>query len=71
MAARTKAWVCRRLLNGIVGSNHIKYRSLRRADPLQRSPTGYGVSEYDRETSIMKRLRPARGCRAIGGNTGK
>jgi hypothetical protein len=67
MAARSKAWVCRHLLNGIVGSNHVKYSCLRRADPLQRSPTGYDVSECNRETSIMKRPRPTRGCRATGG----
>jgi len=29
---------------------------------IQRSPTDYGVSDYDRETSTMRRLWPTRGC---------
>jgi hypothetical protein len=33
---------------------------------VQRSPTECGVSECDREASIMRRRRPPRGCRAIG-----
>jgi hypothetical protein len=33
---------------------------------VQRSPTDCGVSECDREASIMRRSRPPRGCRAIG-----
>jgi hypothetical protein len=33
---------------------------------VQRSPTECGVSECDREASIMRRPRPQRGCRAIG-----
>jgi hypothetical protein len=35
---------------------------------VQRSPTKCGVSEYDREASIMRRRRPPRGCRAIEKN---
>jgi hypothetical protein len=31
---------------------------------VQRSPTECGVSECDLEISIMRRPRPARGCRA-------
>jgi hypothetical protein len=31
-----------------------------------RSPTECGVSEYDREASIMRRPWPTRGCCAIG-----
>jgi hypothetical protein len=30
--------------------------------PVQRSPTDCGVSECDRETSVMKRPWPTRGC---------
>jgi hypothetical protein len=33
---------------------------------VQRSPTKCGVSECDREASIMCRLWPTRGCCAIG-----
>jgi hypothetical protein len=33
---------------------------------VQRSPTDCGVSECDREASIMKRLWPTRGCCAMG-----
>ena len=38
----------------------VKGRSLAR-----RSPTERGVSEYDREASIMRKPRPTTGCRAI------
>jgi hypothetical protein len=34
---------------------------------IQRSPTECGVSECDRESSIMRRPWPTRGCRAMGG----
>jgi hypothetical protein len=34
---------------------------------VQRSTTECGVSEYDRETSIMKKPRPTLGCRTVGG----
>ena len=34
---------------------------------IPRSPTECGVSEYDREASIMKRPWPTRGCRTMGG----
>ena len=33
---------------------------------VQRSPTDSGVSECDRQASIMHRLRPTRGCCAVG-----
>jgi len=33
---------------------------------VQRSPTDSGVSECDREVSIMQRLQPTRGCCAVG-----
>jgi hypothetical protein len=32
---------------------------------VQKSPTGCGVSEYDRETSIMRRPWLTRGCLAV------
>jgi hypothetical protein len=32
---------------------------------VQRSPTEYDVAECDLETSIMRRPRPTRGCRAM------
>jgi hypothetical protein len=35
------------------------------------SPTECGVSECDREASIMKRPWPTRGCCAIGGRVGR
>jgi hypothetical protein len=38
---------------------------------VQRSPTECGVSECDREASIIRRPRPPRGCRAIGRHTWK
>jgi hypothetical protein len=34
---------------------------------VQRSPTECGVSECDREASVMRRARPTRGCSAMGG----
>ena len=34
---------------------------------VQRSPTECGVSEYDREVSIMRKPWPKGGCCAIGG----
>jgi len=34
--------------------------------PVQRSPTECGVTECDHEATIMRRCRPARGCRTIG-----
>jgi hypothetical protein len=33
---------------------------------VQRSPTECGVSEYDREASIMRRPWPTGGCCAMG-----
>jgi len=34
---------------------------------VQRSPTECGVSEYDREASVMIRHLPSRGCCVMGG----
>jgi hypothetical protein len=33
--------------------------------PIHRSPTECGVSECDREFSVMRRSRPTRGCQTI------
>jgi hypothetical protein len=38
---------------------------------VRRSPTECGVSECDREASIMRRPWPTRGCFATGGKTCK
>jgi hypothetical protein len=81
VAARSKAWVCGRSLPGVAGSIPpgawisvscqccvLSGRGL--CDGLslvQRSPTECGVSECDREASIMRRLWPTRGCCAMGG----
>jgi hypothetical protein len=78
--ARSKAWVCGCLLAGIAGSNptggmdiclvqclccqvevSVTGRSL-----VQGSPTEFGVSECDREASIIRTPWPTRGCCAIG-----
>jgi hypothetical protein len=68
LAARSKVWVCGRSLVGIAGSNPaggkdvcceccvLSGRGL--CDGLitvQSSPTDCGVSEYDHESSIMRR----------------
>jgi hypothetical protein len=68
VAARSKAWICGRSLDGIVGSNPassldvsceccvLSGRSLCvRLITLPGSPTECGVSECDREASIMRR----------------
>ena len=34
---------------------------------VQRNPTDFGVSEYDREASIMAKPLSARGCCAMAG----
>jgi hypothetical protein len=34
---------------------------------IQRRPTECGVSECDREVSVMRRSWPTRGCRTMGG----
>jgi hypothetical protein len=72
---RSKAWVCGRSLTRIVGSNPAGGMDVVSVVCCQvevsatgwflvRSPTECGVSECDREASIM-RSWPARGCCAI------
>jgi hypothetical protein len=46
--------VCCQVQISATGSSHV-----------ERSPTEYGVSECDREASIMGRPWPTRGCRAM------
>ena len=68
MAARSKAWVCGRSLAGGMEDSRVGCvlgRGLC-VGLIQRSPTECGVSEYDREASIMRRPWPTRGCRAVG-----
>ena len=75
MAARSKAWVCGRLLSGIVSSNPVGGMDACRVccvlsgrclcvgrSLVQKSPTDCGVSECDRESSIVRRPWPIRGC---------
>jgi hypothetical protein len=81
VAARSKAWVCDRLLPGIAGSNlaggawmsvffeccMLPGRSLC-AGPINRPEDSYRVKcvcELDHETSIMRRPRTTRSRRAI------
>jgi hypothetical protein len=70
VATRSKAWVCGRSLDGIVGSNpagshgclslvsvvcfQVNVSATDRC-LVQRGPTECGVSECDREPSIMRR----------------
>ena len=84
VAARSKAWVCGRSLVGIVGSNPAGGMdvcllwvgvvccqvevSASRLSLVQRSPTECGVSECDREASIMRRPWPTRGYCAMKKN---
>jgi hypothetical protein len=80
VAARSKAWVCGRSVAGIAGSNPTKGHGCRSFVSLmccqtevsasgrslvQRSPTKCGVSESDREASIIRRPWPTRGCCAF------
>jgi hypothetical protein len=81
VAARSKAWVCDCSLAGIAGSNSaggmdvclslwsVVYCQVEVSasgwSPVQRSPTESGVSECDREASIMRRPWPATGCCAM------
>jgi hypothetical protein len=80
VAAQSKAWVCCRSLVGIAGSNlagGINICLLLSAvyfhvdvpgsgwSLIQSSPTECGVSECDREASIMRRPWRTRGCCAI------
>jgi hypothetical protein len=82
VAARSKAWVCGRSLAGIAGSDpagghgclslvsvvccQIEVSATGRS-LVQMSPTEFGVSECDREASILKRAWPTKGCCAMGG----
>jgi hypothetical protein len=76
VAARSKAWICGCLLVGIVGSNPVGGMdvyvvsvgvvqievSATGQSLVQGSPTECGVSECDREVSIMRRPLPTRGA---------
>jgi hypothetical protein len=85
VAARSKAWVCGRSITGIAGSNPARGHgclplvsvvrcqvevSARGRSLIQGSPAECGVSDCDREASIMRRPRPTRGCCAIGKKIG-
>jgi hypothetical protein len=76
---RSKAWVCGHSLAGIVGSHPAGDMDVFVSvvccqvevsascwSLFQRSPTECGVSECDREASIMRRPWLTRGCCAIG-----
>ena len=75
MVARSRDWECGRLLAGTAGSNPtedmevccqlfvLSGKGLR--DELVPRPTDCGVSEYDRESSKMKRPWPTGGCSAM------
>jgi hypothetical protein len=80
VTARSKLWVCGRSLAWIVVSNPAGRHgclslvsvvccqvevSATGCSLVQRSPTEYGVSECDREASIMRRPWPTRGCCTI------
>jgi hypothetical protein len=81
VAVRSKAWVCGRLLDGIVGSNpaggmvvclllsvvcsQVEIFESGRS-LVQRSLTECGVSECDHEAPVIRRPWPSRGCCAIG-----
>jgi hypothetical protein len=79
---RSKAWACRRSLSRIVGFYRtgdinicllwvLYVVSASGWSLVQRSPNECGVSECDREASIMRRLWPSRSCSAIGGGGGR
>ena len=75
VVARCKAWGCERSLAGVAVSNPAgTWMSLMSvvccqvqvcASLVQRSLTEGGLSECDREASIMRRFWPIRGCRTI------
>jgi hypothetical protein len=80
MAARCKAWNCGRLRPGILGSNTPGYMviylfavlcvcqvdvSAWRLTLVQRTPTDSAVSEFNRESSIMRRPWSTGGCWAM------
>jgi hypothetical protein len=80
----SKARVCRHLRAGIVGSNpagawmSVSFVVCCQVEVsasgwslVQRSPTECGVSECDREASIMRRPWPTRGCCARWGKNVK
>jgi hypothetical protein len=78
VAARSKAWVCGRLLAGIAGSDPagvgldvcseccVLPRAFLGRSFVQKSPSDCSVSECDYEASIMGGLEPLRGCCAMG-----
>jgi hypothetical protein len=81
VAAQSKEWVYGRTLSGIAGSNPAGGHgclslvsvvccqvevSATSWSLVQRSPTDCGVSECDREASVMRGPWPTRGCCAIG-----
>ena len=79
--AFSKAWIWGRSLVVIVGSNpagvwmsvvSVVFRQVEATASgwslVQRSPTECGVSEWDRETSIMRRPWPSRGVCTMGEN---
>jgi hypothetical protein len=74
-SGRAKVWACGRSLDGIVGSNPASVHgclslvsdvfcqvevSASRLSLLQRSPTKCGVSEWDHESSTLRRPWPKR-----------
>ena len=70
MTARSKGWVCGRLLAGIVGSNPTRGmdvccgccdRGFCVGLITRPEESKCGVSECDREASIIRRLWPTRG----------
>jgi hypothetical protein len=80
VAARSKAWDCGCSLTGIAGSNlaggmdvcfllSVVCRQVEVSASgwslVQRNLTVYGVSECEREASIMRRPRPHWGCCAV------
>ena len=80
MAAWPKVWVCGSSFPRIAGSNPAEAWmsvscclcckvevSTRGRSLVQRSPTESGVSECDREATILRRPWTTKGCRAIGG----
>jgi hypothetical protein len=72
---RGLVWVCGRVNSGIAGSNSSGSRvivegfqeevSASGLSFVQRSPTECSVSEFDRNTSTMRRPWPTGGCRAM------
>ena len=80
VAARSKSWVCGRSLSGIARSDPAGVLSLVSVvycqievsvtswSLVQRRSSECGVSECDREASIMRKPWPTGGCRAIKKN---